>query len=1001
MQNKTFIKVAFIVMGILCLYRLYFTWMGNVVRDEAKAYAYGDKTEEIKYLDSLKNEPVLNMGVRSYTYLDILQRELNLGLDLKGGVNVMLEISVKDVLLHLTSYSKNPTFIASINEADQKAAGVQDDYLDLFFNAFGRRAKESGVDLSDLDVFGNKRLRDRIRIGDSPEKIKQVVSDEVDRSIDQVFTVLRTRIDKFGVTQPNIQKVDRLGRIMVELPGVKNPDRVKNLLKASAKLEFWEAYYNQDVFDFLIQTNTLLQKEALDMDQAEMASGTTDKKTPIDDKKSQVSLLDSLTGGELGVDDRTAGKNKNPLFDLLQPTQQKGAVIGYAKAADAEKVMAYFKRKDIRSLLPSNLRFVQFLWGTASPSTPDVLALYALKSNRRAQAALFGDVIESARQDYDTYSRPAVSMQMNSRASKVWEQVTGRNKDRCIAIVLDNRVYSAPVVNQKISDGRSQISGSFTVEEAKDLANILKAGKLPVPTHVIHSEVVGPSLGQEAVSSGMISFFIALLAILMWMIFYYSKPGLYAGIALLVNILYIFGILASMGAALTLPGIAGIVLTIGMSVDANVLIYERIKEELKKTDSLRKAVADGYNNAYTSILDANITTLLTGIILYAFGTGPIQGFATTLIIGILTSLASAIFVSRLLIESDIDRGKSLSFSTSMTKNWFQSFNANFIPNRKKAYVISSVFILVGIISLAFQGLNRSIDFVGGYSFVVRFDHPVSTQKVAEDLSSVFVEEGRKLFPEVKTFGQDNQVKITTKYRVNDPGDHVDREISQMIYEKMQGDLPSGMSFATFNDASIQDREAGLLSSTRVGPTVANDIKIAAYYSLIFSIIVIFLYILARFRKWQFSMAAIVAIVHDVLVVLSIFSIFYAWDIMPFSLEVDQAFIAAMLTVIGYSLNDTVIIFDRIREVSRIDKLPIALVTNKALNKTMSRTLNTSITTFVTTLIIFMLGGENIKGFMFAIMIGVVVGTYSSIFIASPILVDTSSSAQDKVSKLSR
>lgn len=990
MQNKNFIKGSFIIMFVLCLYQLYFTWMGNTIRSEAADFAQGDKVKERKYLDSLKSVPAVNMGFASYTYSDIQKKELNLGLDLKGGINVMLEVSVRDVLLHLSNYSKNRTFYESLSQADAKSQGDQSRYLDLFFEAFAQKSLKTGVSLSDVDIFGNKKLKGRIGIDDSPAQIKAVISQEVEDAIGQVFTVLRTRIDKFGVTQPNIQKVDQLGRIMVELPGVKDPDRVKNLLKASAKLEFWETYYNYEVVDFLVKTNSLLQQEVADLEAKESDAPAPDqvKTSSSENKGLSQSILDSISISSL-KDEEGKQQGSNPLFELLQPVQQKSVMLGFARVADVRKINYYLNRKDIRALLPPDMRFVRFLWGTPEPGT-DIVPLYALKSNRQAQAALFGDVIEGAQQDYDMYSRPAVSMQMNKRAAREWAKITERNKERCVAIALDGRVYSAPVVNQKISDGRSQISGSFDVEEAKDLANILKAGKLPVPAHIIHSEVVGPSLGKEAVSAGMISFIIALVLILLWMIFYYAKPGLYSGIALLLNILFIFGILASLGAALTLPGIAGIVLTIGMSVDANVLIYERIKEELRKSKPLRQAVADGYNNAYSSILDANITTLLTGFILYSFGTGPIQGFATTLIIGIFTSLSCAIFISRLFIEADISKGKNLAFYTTITQNWYRSVQLSFIPNRKKAYIISAIFICVGLGSLWFYGLNRSIDFVGGRSFVVKFEEPLSTEKLTLDLAEVFVENGRKFPPEVKTFGADDQMKITTKFRVNDEGEGVDEQISHLIYEKTRDYLPSDMTFETFNNVSYQGKTAGLLSSTRVGPTIAKDIKTAAYYSLLFSVLVIFLYILARFRKWQFSLAAILAIIHDVLVVLSVFSIFYAFDILPFSLEVDQAFIAAVLTVIGYSLNDTVIIFDRIREVSKLDKSSLGVVTNRALNMTIGRTMNTSITTFATTLVIFLLGGENIKGFMFAIMIGVVVGTYSSIFIASPIFVDTSS-----------
>jgi protein-export membrane protein, secD/secF family len=977
MQNKGLIKLFTLLFGLVSIYQLSFTYVAGRVEDEAKAFAeakvpntqqdYVGKREavEAKYLDSMLGKDVYNIGIAKFTFAEVKEKELNRGLDLKGGINVILQISVHDILKGLANNSKDPIFNKSLADADVQLRKTDKTYLDLFFEAY----EKNGGKLASPDVFANKTLSDQINFQMSDSEVRPIIRKKVDESIVSAFEVLRKRIDKFGVSQPNIQRLGASGRILIELPGAKDIDRVKSLLQSTAQLEFWETFKNTEVIPYMQALNEQLKSTV-----------KTTATTAAADTLSANSAIDSLLT-DVKKDSVQQGK-ANPLFDLLQPvkTYEGSPVIFTATLKDTMQINSYLRSSEAKRLLPAELQYAKFVWGKPEKKTSFV-ELYALKGNRDNTAPLTGGVITQADQTYDMHSKPAVSMQMDGKGARIWEVLTGKafTERGNIAIVLDNTVYSAPgVTTGAISGGRSEITGNFTLNEAIDLANVLRAGKLPAGANIVQSEVVGPSLGQEAIDSGMNSFLIATVFIFAWMIFYYGRAGIYADVALLVNILLIFGVLASIGAVLTLPGIAGIVLTIGMAVDANVLIFERSKEELVKGKSVDQAVIDGFKHALSSILDSNITTGLTALILLFFGSGPIQGFATTLIIGILTTLFTAIFITRLLIDYSVEKRHPLYFTTSITKNWFRNVNLNFIGKRKVGYAISIGLSVIGIISLFTRGLDQGIDFVGGRTYQVRFQHEVEPTQIAQSLQTTLGT------VEVKTFGSPNQVKISTKYKVQEESTEVDNEIQELLYKGLQSYLPEGTTYESFAQASSTDK-VGIMQSMKVGPTIAEDIKSSAFWSVIGSLIVIGLYILFRFHKWQFSMGAIVSSAHDVLMVLGIYSLTYS--IMPFNMEIDQAFIAAILTVVGYSLNDTVIIYDRIREVMREPHWSREKI-NHALNTTLSRTLNTSFTTLAVLVTIFIFGGETLRGFMFAMIIGVFVGTYSSIFVAAPIIYDT-------------
>ncbi len=968
MSGKGLIKTFAIILGLLSIYQLSFTFVNQKIKKQAATYAQGNFNKERQYLDSIKHETVYNLLGLKFNYDEVNARAMKLGLDLQGGINVILQISVKDILNDLANHTHDPDFKRALKMADEMQKESDKPYLDLFFEAWGQVAEETGKKLSDPKIFGNKKLAGDITLDMKDDEVKNVIRKKVDEAMVSAFEVLRKRIDKFGVASPNIQRLGTSGRILVELPGAKDVERIKKLLQSTAQLEFWPGYKQEEYVDYIQTIDRILASEL----QTETSK-------------------DTVSTEELIAEDTTHVENlleKQHPFTSLIKQQGYGPIVGFFAVKDTAKVNAYLKNPAVVKARPENLRFAKFLWG--KPETgKDIVPLYVIKGNRDNIPPLSGNVITDARQDYDQYGKPAVSMAMNSKGARIWEKLTNeayQNKST-IAIVLDNVVYSAPTVsNGPITGGRSEIYGKFTIEEAEDLANVLRAGKLPAKAEIIQSEIVGPTLGKEAIHKSLIAFFVALFLVMLWMIGYYARAGVIASLVLLINLLFVFGILASLGLVLTLPGIAGIILTIGMAVDANVLIYERVREELRSGKNIKQAIAEGYNNALSSILDANITTLITGIILYVFGTGPIQGFATTLIIGIAASLFTAILLSRIFVENWLEKSGQMTFSTKFSENLFTSLSIDFLGKRKMAYIVSGILIVISLISIITKGLNPGVDFVGGRTFTVRFETPVNPNEVAQQIGQVFIDEnGNEVVPEVKTFGGTNQLKITTKYKINDHGEDVDEEVQQKLYEGLKPFLPDGFSYEEFIGVE-GEKNIGIMQSIKVGPTIADDIKKGAVWAIIISLVMIFLYILFRFKYWQYSVGAIAALVHDVTIVLGIFSLTY--DIMPFDMEVDQAFIAAILTVIGYSLNDTVVIFDRIREFMNIHiswKLPEII--NKALNSTLSRTLNTSLTTLLVLVVVLIFGGESIRGFIFALTVGVIVGTYSSLFVATPVMYD--------------
>ncbi len=1066
MQNKGAILVLAILLTLVSLFYLSFTWVTQNIEDTAKEYAYsfeeqakeyanGNKAKEVKfyerketeYLDSVSGETVYSFLwiVKDYTYNECKEKELNLGLDLKGGMNVILEVSVVDLIRSLSNNSQDSTFIRALRLAQSRQKDSQEDFVTLFGESFHEIDPNARL----AAIFATLDMKDRININSTDEEVLEILRTEVQDAIDNSFNILRSRIDHFGVTQPNIQRLEgNTGRVLVELPGVKDPERVRNLLQGTANLEFWETYSGAELGQNLQQANDLLkdilaaeetekedtikapadslqtdsiaeesllaETDTIDAEEQEELLAETDTTATAEEsllaetdtteeslldqtdttEESLLEDLDTTAAGDLTEREKFA--KENPLWAVLTPklNQQnqwvKDAGIGYTHFKDTAKVNNYLSMPKVRALFPRDARF---LWEVKpiedKENTESIYQLIALKSARDGGPSLSGDVVTNARPEFDQNTgNSVVTMTMNSEGASTWAKLTKQNIGKQIAVVLDNFVYSYPVVRSEITGGRSEISGDFTVSEAKDLANILKSGKMPAPARIIEEEIVGPSLGAEAINAGLISFIIAFVIVLVYMIVYYKGAGVVANLALIANIFFIFGVLASLGAVLTLPGIAGIVLTIGMSVDANVLIYERIREELKEGKGLRLAISDGYKNAYSAIIDANVTTLLTGIILYTFGHGPIKGFATTLIIGILTSLFAAIFITRLIFNWFLDHKKTISFSTALTKNAFKNLNIQFLNKRKVAYVISGLIMIAGIVSLITRGLNQGVDFKGGRTYVVRFNKDVVTTDIAQKLKETYGEA-----PEVKTIGGNHQVKITTKYLIDSDDKNADSLVERKLYDGLKPIMDDNVSYNQFLSSYR-------MSSRKVGPTIADDIKTSAVMSIIFSLVIIFLYIFIRFRNWQYGLGALAALMHDVLIVLGLFSILYT--IMPFSLEIDQAFIAAILTVVGYSINDTVVVFDRIREYLGMDnRSERGTVYNNALNSTLSRTFSTSLSTFVVLLTIFIFGGEVIRGFIFALLIGVVVGTYSSLFIATPVVYDTISKLEKKDTETSK
>ncbi|OBQ56350.1 protein translocase subunit SecDF [Tamlana sp. s12] len=984
MQNKGLVKLFALLFGLVSIYQLSFTFKANQIEKEAvelatnkipsseENYHAKRSREESNYLQSIANDTVYNMGIAKFTYNEVKQKAMNLGLDLKGGINVILQVSVKDILKGLANNTADPTFNKALEDATELQKNGQNTYLEDFFTAFD--AIKGDTKLASPDIFYTKALDGEIDGSMSDDEVKVVIERKIDESIVSAFEVLRKRIDEFGVTSPNIQRLGTSGRILVELPGVKDVERATSLLQSTAQLEFWDAYKGEQFFPFLAQANETLK------DVVDTKKGTEEAATETDDKSSQI---DDLLGD--AVTDSTAVTAVNPIFDLIRGQGYPGGpIIAKFEAKDKATVLDYLNRKEVRDLLPSEQRYVKFAFGKPEKNS-ELIDLYALVGNRENIPPLSGDVVTDARNQFSAVGKSEVSMQMNAKGAKIWEEMTGNAyaQGSQIAIVLDNIVYSAPgVTTGPIAGGSSSISGDFSLNEAIDLANVLRAGKLPASADIISSEVVGPSLGKEAIQSGTMSFMIALALVLLWMVFYYGKSGLFADIAMLLNILLIFGVLSGLGAVLTLPGIAGIVLTIGMSVDANVLIFERIREELGKGKGQVEAIKDGFGNALSSILDANITTGLTALILFVFGTGPIKGFATTLLIGIATSLFTAIFITRLLIDWYTNRGGKLEFATGITKNLFRNINIEFLKKRKIAYIISGSLIVVSLVSLFTNGLDQGVDFVGGRTYQVRFAHAVSSAEITDVLSDPAVFGSA----DAKTFGSSNQLKITTKHMVNESGTEADEHIREKLYQALVPYL-EGISYEQFIDLNDVNKQVGLLETYKVSPTIADDIKQASLWAVLGSLIVVFLYILFRFKKWQYSLGAVAAVFHDVLIVLGVFSLTYKF--MPFNMEINQAFIAAVLTVIGYSLNDTVVVFDRIREYfNEHTSWNFSKIVDVSLSSTLSRTLNTSLTTLVVLLAIFIFGGDSIRGFMFALIVGVVVGTYSSLFIATPVMYET-------------
>ncbi|MFP4556414.1 MAG: protein translocase subunit SecDF [Bacteroidales bacterium] len=997
MRNKGAISFIAIVLTLICFYQLSFTWITQRVENAAAEYAQGDPEKERFYLDSISGETVYNfLWLRQYTFREVQERQINLGLDLKGGMNVTLEVSVVDIIRSLSNNSNDSNFVAAIDMAREMPPS--EDFITRFGEAFETIAPDARL----AAIFNTIEMSDRINFNSTNEDVIRVIRKEAEGAMDNSFNILRNRIDRFGVAQPNIQRLEGSGRILVELPGVNDPERVRRLLQGTASLEFWETYENSEVSPFLQQANRKI-KEIKDAEEALTTSEDVDKEEvdevekdaevdeEADDEPSELEvsededIMEMLESDEEDTTDISQEDyaKENPLFGILQPAVNqegqlmRGPVVGFAHYRDTSKVNSYLEMPQVQQLLPRDLKLLWTVKNANWDDTESYYELIAIKvTSRDGNPPLDGGVITDARDDFSaTGSDAEVSMTMNAEGAKTWARLTADNIGKSIAIVLDNYVYSYPNVNQEIKGGRSSITGNFTINEAKDLANVLKSGKLPAPARIIQEEIVGPSLGQESIDSGLRSFIISFIVILIFMVLFYThKAGLVADFALVANIFFIFGVLASFQATLTLPGIAGLVLTMGMAVDANVLIFERIREEINAGKGIGLAISDGYKNAYSAILDGNITTLLIAIILYRVGSGPIQGFAITLIIGIITSLFTALFITRLIISYQQQRKKKVTFSNRISDNILKHTKYNFIGSRKFSYIISTLVIIIAVVSLSTRGLNQGIDFTGGRSIVVRFQEDVSTVDVANELRNVFGEA-----PEVKTFGSSNQVKITTNYKIDLDDENIDNEVDSLLHVGLKPFIPENTDLDTFNDDFKQ-------SSIKVGPTIAHDLRNEAAVALIISLIVIFLYILIRFKNWSYGTGAVIALFHDTLIVVGVFSIFY--NRVPFGLEIDQAFIAAILTIIGYSINDSVVIFDRIREyIGLYPKRDRLAIMNSALNDTLSRTFSTSFSTIMVLLPIFFLGGESIRGFVFGILIGVIVGTYSSLFIASPVAYD--------------
>ena len=970
MQSKGFIKLVAILLAIACVYQLTFSLKTRSVEKDAVEYAAAFPAEEQVameqyYLDSIQNKVVYNIGIAQFTYKQCKEKEINLGLDLKGGMNVMLEIQVEDVVKSLAGESKNdPAFVAAIDAAAQALKEGTGDYISTFAEAYAKESNGGKL----VDIFLSPDRKDIVP-GMEDDEVVKILRQETEDAISASFNIIRSRIDHFGVMQPNIQRLPNSNRILVELPGVKEPERVRKLLQGTASLEFWTTYNGAELLQSLAHADQVVKSLNVEVEQEQTAENT---------------LADEVVATEQG--ESRFSREQNPLLALLSPDYAGGAVLGAAVAADVATINKYLALPEVRDCFPADIDFKWSIKG--EPMFDNRLCLYAIKVERAdGKAPLDGSVISDARATYaQTGADAEVSMSMNSNGITEWAQLTADNIGKCIAIVLDGYVYSAPVVRNKIEGGNSSITGNFTIQEAQDLANVLKSGKVPAPARIIQDTVVGPSLGQESINSGLMSFVIAFILVLLYMGLFYKTAGWMAAVALVTNVFLLMGVLVSFGAVLTLPGIAGIVLTMGMAVDSNVIIFERIKEELRAGKGISAAIKDGFANAYSAIIDGNLTTIITGIVLYVFGNGPVQGFATTLIIGIVTSLFCSIFITRMLIEWVVAKKGSISFSRSWSENWLTNFKFDFIGKRKMSYIISGVVILVSVVSLLIQGLNLGVEFTGGRTFVVRFDQDVTAEQVRAQLTEAFAdaEDAANASFEVKQYGDKNQMRIVTQYKHDDTSEATTEEVEILIYNALKPLYSYDITLDGFKNT--QDDVNGIISADKIGPAIAKDMTTGAFFAVFFSLIAIGLYITLRFKKWQWATGATLALIHDTFIVIGMFSICYAF--MPFNLEIDQAFIAAILTIIGYSINDTVVIFDRIREYNVLyPKRNIRENINNALCSTLARTLNTSGTTLVTLLAIFIFGGATIRGFVFALLVGVIVGTYSSLFIATPLAYD--------------
>ena len=996
MQNKGLVRIMVACLALVCAFYLSFSFVTAHYNKQAKEYAAGDAVKEYQYLDSIAAEKVWF----GYTLKECREKEINLGLDLKGGMNVTMEVSVPEILDALSGHNETPLYKEAMALAKQKQKASGADFVTLFIESFNELDPNAQL----ASIFSTFELKDKVTLNSTNDEVESVIREEVDGAIQNSFNVLRTRIDRFGVVQPNIQKLAQPGRILIELPGIKEPERVRKLLQGSANLEFWETYESSELLPVLAQINNEYAalnaaNEAAAPAEKEVVEVKEEAAPATEDLADLVENLDAdSAAAEVDQEAQIAEyKKNNPLFGILAPSVDqagqafRGPVVGTAHYVDTAKVNAMLNSQIAKSIMPRDARFY---WTVkAVDEAGSYYQLVALKAQRDGRASLEGDVITDARADFSQTSAYAnVSMSMNAEGAKTWQRLTKDNIGKSVAIVLDGYVYSFPTVQNEIAGGNSQITGNFTVEEAKDLANTLKSGKMPAPARIIEESVVGPSLGQEAISAGLWSFVLGFVLILIYMIFYYGLiPGLIADAALVCNVFLLIGVLASFSAVLTLPGIAGIVLTLGMAVDANVLIYERIREELRAGKGMRKAIEDGFKNAISAIVDANVTSFLTGAILAIFGTGPIKGFAVTYMIGIVTSFLTAVFITRLILDAYCrkETAKELSFTTPWMKNFLQNIHFDFVGARKWAYIVAGGMVLISVLGLEphiFGKLNLGIDFSGGRNYVVRFDNNVNTQDVRESLDktlSATLEDGELFSLNVITYGNDaNQVRISTNYRIQEDTPELDEQIDALLYEGCKPFLAETVTFDDFRSTE-SNANVGIMQSQKVGPAIADDITTSAVWAVLAALVGIFLYILIRFRNFAYSVGSIVALTHDTLIILGLYAIL--WKIMPFSMEIDQSFIAAILTVVGYSINATVVIFDRVREFTTLyPKRDLKQNINDAINNTLSRTFSTSMSTLVVLLAIFVFGGETIQGFVFALLMGVIVGTFSSLFIASPI-----------------